>query len=243
MDLVRHFLGSSVTEWCALGVSQQHLVSLERMGPVLSQAGAALRRLQLRADAAGFDLSVVSGYRDYGRQLAIFNGKARCARKVTDDQGRELQRANFDDEAWLHAILRFSALPGASRHHWGTDFDVCDRRAVDAAYAVQLEPAEYAIGGPFSDFSLWLDMLIAADDAEGFYRPYNNDSGGVAPEAWHISFRPAAEEMAALVTNERLLELWRCAALDSPCQPEEPLAMIDLVEPQLHELLNRYFVK
>ncbi|MCZ8486094.1 D-alanyl-D-alanine carboxypeptidase family protein [Vibrio lentus] len=33
-----------------------------------------------------------------------------------------LQRSS--EQQKLSAILRWSALPGASRHHWGCDFDV-----------------------------------------------------------------------------------------------------------------------
>ena len=37
------------------------------------------------------------------------------------------------------AILLWSALPGASRHHWGTDFDVFDRAAVPPDYRAAVD--------------------------------------------------------------------------------------------------------
>ena len=37
-------------------------------------------------------------------------------------------------------ILEWSALPGASRHHWGSEFDVFDLAALPEGYRVQLLP-------------------------------------------------------------------------------------------------------
>ena len=233
-------MDKNIDEWCALGISQKHLVSLENIGLILPESGAAFSRLQARASKAGFKLMVASGYRDYFRQLAIFNSKAKGMRKVVDDAGYPLQMADCSVEEWLHAILRFSALPGTSRHHWGTDFDVFDQKAVVADYQVQLEPEEYASGGPFAALTDWLTELIDSDAAEGFYRPYRVDRGGVAPEAWHISFRPIADEMASMVTVERLLQLWQCSVADAPKAPDERLALLDLIEPQIEAILARY---
>ena len=50
----------------------------------------------------------------------------------------------------IEAILPWSALPGASRHHWGTDVDLIDRKATPPGYRVQLTPEEFEPGGPFA---------------------------------------------------------------------------------------------
>jgi hypothetical protein len=76
------------------------------------------------------------------------------------------------------AILWWSALPGTSRHHWGTDFDVLDAAAMPAGYKLQVIPAEYLEGGPFHRLTTWLDAHMGAF---GFFRPYTTDRGGVAP--------------------------------------------------------------
>ena len=39
--------------------------------------------------------------------------------------------------------MRWSAIPGSSRHHWGTDLDVYDAAAVTPDYQVQLTPQEW----------------------------------------------------------------------------------------------------
>ena len=156
-------------------------------------AASAFTALSRRASTAGFDLRVASAFRGYTRQLDIVNAKWLGHRPVQDEKGVDLHRAALSDSDWLAAILRFSALPGTSRHHWGTDFDIWDRSAAPADYRPQLISSEYQPDGVFAEMSAWLDDQIAADNAEGFYKPYDVDRGGVAPEPWHISYRPVAQ--------------------------------------------------
>lgn len=167
----------------------------------------AFRRLQQAAGEAGFQLRAASCYRSYERQLAIWNAKARGERDVLDDTGKVLRRDSCDDWDWIQAILRWSALPGASRHHWGTDLDVYDAAAVAPDYKVQLTPDEVSEGGPFAALHNWLDARIASNQAEGFFRPYAQDRGGVAPERWHLSFAPLALECENLLSADALYAL------------------------------------
>lgn len=149
-----------------------------------------LQQLQHAAAGAGFDLQVASGFRSFTRQLTIWNGKAGGQRPVLGEDGHVIDLGLLSDVDKVFAILRWSALPGASRHHWGTDVDVFDAAAVPENYPLQLTGAEYQSGGPFADFSDWLEQRIAAKEAFGFVRPYGADRGGVAPEPWHLSYGP-----------------------------------------------------
>jgi LAS superfamily LD-carboxypeptidase LdcB len=214
------------------GRDDSHLVEVDSGHRLQPDAAAAFQRLRVAARAAGFELAIASSYRSYARQSLIWNGKARGERPVHDEAGAPLDIRNLSAAARLHAILRFSALPGTSRHHWGTDLDVYDAKAVPAGYSVQLTPAEVAPGGPFDALHRWLDERMAAHASEGFYRPYARDRGGVAPERWHLSFAPLSRELAGRVTAATLCECWDCAA--------EPLALRDEVEAALPALLARY---
>ncbi len=191
---------------------------------------AAFAALQRDARAAGFDLAVASGYRSFDRQLAIFNGKARGERAVHDDEGRPMELQQLAPAEWLHAILRFSALPGASRHHWGSDLDVYDAAALPADYQLQLSPAEVAPGGIFDPLHCWLDQRMAEGASHGFFRPYAEDLGGVAPERWHLSYAPQARDCERRLTPEQLLAAW--SGVD--------LAMRDVVESELETIFDRY---
>lgn len=156
------------------------------------EAARAIERLSKRAKEQGFELKITSSFRDFERQKNIWNAKASGSRTLLDSHGEPLDFHTLNADQIIEAIMRWSAFPGASRHHWGTDVDVYDGQAVSADYQVQLTPQE--VSGVFAPFYSWLDQLIASDDAEGFYRPYDQDRGGVAPEAWHLSYRPLASK-------------------------------------------------
>ena len=223
----------------AFGLSTEHLVSIAPGLRVEGETANAFQTLGRRAAERGLDLRVASAFRDYDRQVRIINDKWAGARPVTDGEGRLLDRVRHDDEEWLNLILRFSALPGMSRHHWGTDLDVWDASAVDTDYRPLLSPSEYGPSGPFCEMTRWFDELIAAHDAEGFYRPYALDRGGIAPEAWHISYRPTAMKYQDMVSAELLIPLWRGEA-DACGNVHEPLAMLEVIEPKVDHLMERF---
>lgn len=157
-------------------------------GELLPEVSAAFERLQRSAAQQGINLAVASGRRNFERQLSIWNRKARGQLPVLDEAGRPLDMDALPDREKMFAILRWSALPGASRHHWGTDCDVYDRAVLPPGYQVQLTRAE--ADGLFANLHRWLDQRIAAGEAEGFFRPYDRDRGGIAPEPWHLSYGP-----------------------------------------------------
>lgn len=149
-------------------------------------------RLRDAAHLAGFELAIFSGFRDFERQLSIWNGKAAGRQAVLDSNAEPLVVADLSAKELAFAILRWSALPGASRHHWGTDLDVIDAAARPDGYEIELIPEEVNPGGMFGPLHEWLDRRIADRAAFGFFRPYDTDRGGVAPERWHLSCAPVA---------------------------------------------------
>jgi LAS superfamily LD-carboxypeptidase LdcB len=159
--------------------------------------------LAMRAAAAadGIDLVAFSSFRDFDRQLGIWNGKFRGERPLQDRSGNVLNALALPPAERVDAILWWSALPGASRHHWGTDFDVVDARAKPPGYKLQVVPQEYLAGGLFHRLTTWLDAHM---HAFGFFRPYATDRGGVAPEPWHLSHATVAKRAQAAMSLERL---------------------------------------
>jgi LAS superfamily LD-carboxypeptidase LdcB len=179
--------------------------------------------LAMRAAAAadGIDLVAFSSFRDFDRQLAIWNGKFRGDRPMQDRDGRPLNPGTLSPSERVAAILWWSALPGASRHHWGTDFDVMDLASLPAGYRIQVVPAEYQAGGPFERLTRWLDAHM---HAFGFFRPYTTDRGGVSPEPWHLSYAPVAREAQRALSLERLREVLAAAEIDGRDEVLESLA-------------------
>lgn len=174
------------------GRSRDHVVELADPPCTLHrEVVEPFQALRAAAREAGIDLRPVSSYRDFARQLAIWNGKHAGERELLDAAGRPLDVVSLDDDARVSAILHWSALPGASRHHWGTDFDVIDAAAVPAGYRPRLVPEEYAPGGVFATLDAWLG---ANAHRHGFFRPYGTWRGGVQPEPWHLSHAAVAGE-------------------------------------------------
>lgn len=172
------------------GRSADHIETLPSGEKIHRQMRTALEKLRGDAAKEGFDLQVTSGFRDYASQLRIWNGKARGERKLLDAAGNPVEFASLSPGQLVHAIMRWSALPGASRHHWGTEIDVYDRRALPQGYQVQLTPQEVDPGGMFAPLHEWLDRHI---EGYGFFRPYAKDLGGVSPERWHLSYAPISQ--------------------------------------------------
>jgi LAS superfamily LD-carboxypeptidase LdcB len=162
------------------------------------QAALAMRDA---ARAQGIELAIVSSFRDFDRQVSIWNAKYAGERPLLDRAGRALPHETLDAGALVEAILIWSALPGASRHHWGTDMDVIDRAAVGEDYRPQLVPAEFDGAGPFAKLNAWLGQNMARF---GFFRPYTHDRGGVQPEPWHLSFAPLAQPALAALSLDLL---------------------------------------
>jgi LAS superfamily LD-carboxypeptidase LdcB len=162
---------------------------------------AALRAMVDAAASERLALTVASGFRSFDRQLAIWNQKARGERPLLDASERALDPHALTPEQRLFAILRWSALPGGSRHHWGTDLDVFDASVLPKGAAPRLERNEAAPDGIFARLHGWLD-----DHAHrfGFFRPYDRDRGGVSPEPWHLSYAPIARACEAAHSRELL---------------------------------------
>ncbi len=180
------------------GRARTHIVDLADLSCALhSSVVAPFVNLRRAALVDGFDLVPVSGFRDFARQLAIWNAKYSGAAPLYDAAGRVLDTARLSPLERVGAIVQWSAIPGASRHHWGTDLDLIDRKAVGPEYRVQLTAAEFTPPGPFASLAEWLELNAAEF---GFFRPFRGVLSGVQPEPWHFSFAPIAEHARRALT-------------------------------------------
>jgi LAS superfamily LD-carboxypeptidase LdcB len=185
--------------------------------------------LAMKADAAraGLDVAITSAFRDFEAQQRIWNLKWSGERPLYDAGGVERDHASLTEPELVEAILCWSALPGASRHHWGSEIDVVDAAAIPDGYRVQLLPAEAAPGGVFHALHTWLDANLAR---YGFFRPYASFRGGVHPEAWHLSFSPVAAPALDALTPDLLADAVKSSAMLGK----------DLVLERIAELHARY---
>ena len=173
------------------GKTRAHLASLDSTCLIHAEALKPFFVLQDAAAAKGFDLRIASGFRSYERQLLIWNEKVLGKRALLDIASQPLDQTSLSEIERVFAILRWSALPGCSRHHWGTDIDIWDAAAVPKDYRPELIVSEYELGGPFYELSKWLKSI--SSDFH-FSIPYSTDTGGVAREPWHLSYAPVAKK-------------------------------------------------
>ncbi|WP_372870946.1 M15 family metallopeptidase [Shewanella sp.] len=207
------------------GLSQPELVNADGF---LMRPGTARAYLAMKQAAAadGIAMAITSAYRDFGRQLTIWNGKAEGKRPLFDATGQPIDISALSNDEIVSTILLWSALPGCSRHHLGTDLDLYDAGNISRD-ALQLNTAEYSQGGPCHALACWLDQNAARF---GFFLPYQQGKSGVSPEPWHISFAPEAEPLQAAFDTAEL-----CRHLQT-----QPLALKDAVLVRLDELVDRY---
>ncbi|MGR6839053.1 M15 family metallopeptidase [Aliivibrio wodanis] len=187
------------------GLSTLHLSFVNEHRQLHHDCILSFKSLEKAALEAGFTLTIASSFRDFERQLMIWNNKFNGTRPILGEDGHSLDTSNMSAIEKIHAIMRWSALPGASRHHWGTDLDVYASNTLPSEISLQLEPWEYNTGHQ-AQFSLWLK-----DNASyhGFFFPYNTDRKGVAVEPWHISHTKKSTGLMAKLTPEILIDAWK----------------------------------
>lgn len=156
------------------------------------EAHDAFVEMRKAALADGIDIKIVSSYRSFDRQAAIFERKYL---KYTDDGMEPLDA--------IEKIIEYSTIPGTSRHHWGTDVDLIDGSPkVDGDVLVA---SKFETEGPYEKFKLWMD-----ENSEKFnyYLVYTNNPKrrGFKYEPWHYSYAPLSKPMLKTFRLKNILK-------------------------------------
>lgn len=140
----------------------------------------AMEKMRKAALLDGVKIKVVSGFRDFERQKQIWNRKFK---KFTTEN-------NLSDLDAIKEIIRFSTIPGTSRHHWGTEIDVIDEDFKNEKNL--LISKKYKEGGIFEKLKKWMDNN---SEKFGFYLTYDNNINrkGFEYEPWHYSYLPESK--------------------------------------------------
>ena len=142
----------------------------------------AFERMHAAARAEGVTLLMVSATRNFDRQKQIWEAKWNGRRLL---EGKEKANEVYPDAAdRARAILRYSSMPGTSRHHWGTDIDL---NALNNGYFEAGEGKRV------------YDWLTANAARYGFCQPYTEKGPdrltGYEEERWHWSYLPLATQL------------------------------------------------
>jgi len=216
------------TQQALFGLDERCIVSYQALlmhSEVVSQWQALVES----AAKAGFDLQAASAYRSYASQLAIWNQKASGERPLLDANGNQLDVAELSPIECLWAIMKWSALPGASRHHWGSEFDVYDAASLPDGYRLKLTVEETESGGVLADFYQWLDKALPVT---GFHRPFYGQNS-VAREPWHISCTAVSQPFYESLERKTLYDFF---------SQRKDLALQDQVLQNFDEIYDCYIL-
>jgi len=134
----------------------------------------AFSKMQEAAKKDGVNLAIASATRNFEYQKNLWNNKWSG---ITLVDGKDLSKSILDGAERFKKILEYSATPGTSRHHWGSDIDI------NAA------TSEYFKTEKGAEVYEWLNKNASLF---GFCQPYNAKGPGrptgYNEEKWHWSY-------------------------------------------------------
>lgn len=139
----------------------------------------AFKKMYEAARKEGLNLKIISATRNFDYQKGIWERKWTGKTLVG---GKNISSMPADERALM--ILRYSSMPGTSRHHWGTDIDLND-----------LNNSYFEKGEGFKIYQ-WMLKNAAT---YGFCQPYSAKGEarphGYEEEKWHWSYMPISREL------------------------------------------------
>lgn len=142
---------------------------------LLKESYKAFIKMYYAAQHDGIKLSIISATRNFAYQKGIWEGKWNGSKLV---EGKNLATTVKDPLERATVILKYSSMPGTSRHHWGTDIDL---NSMDVKYFETT---------PGNKVYEWLTKNAGK---YGFCQPFNSKEtrkSGYEEEKWHWSYMP-----------------------------------------------------
>jgi D-alanyl-D-alanine carboxypeptidase len=139
----------------------------------------AFQKMAEAAKKEGINLVIISATRNFDAQKKIWENKWSGKTKIEGKDATTI--SDLGERARL--ILQYSAMPGTSRHHWGTEMDL---NSLDNNYFLSGE-------------GLKMYQWLSAHAFEfGFCQPYTaktNGRKGYEEEKWHWSYLPLSKRL------------------------------------------------
>jgi D-alanyl-D-alanine carboxypeptidase len=133
----------------------------------------AYKRMYETAKLDGIDLKILSATRNFEYQKRIWESKWLKICPANPSYQDKLKTAK--------RILKYSAMPGSSRHHWGTDIDMC---SVENAFFK---------GSKGAKVFAWLKKNAHIYGFCQTYTPKGEERpSGYNEEKWHWSYQPSS---------------------------------------------------
>jgi len=149
---------------------------------------SAFRMMYKAAHNDGIQLQIRSATRNFIAQKNIWEGK--WTGETLIENGQNASIAYPDPVQRATMILKYSSMPGSSRHHWGTDIDLnaFDNTWFESGNGLQLYQ--------------WLSQNASRF---GFCQPYcakgKNRPYGYEEERWHWSYMPLSQQLSQMAAD------------------------------------------
>lgn len=145
----------------------------------------AFKAMYEHAKRDGIQLQIRSATRNFYAQKGIWEAKWTGQRLI--ESGENLAQSTPDPKERATKILRYSSMPGSSRHHWGTDVDLNN-----------FENSWFAEGEGLKMYK-W---LVANAPSYGFCQPYTAGRPyGYWEERWHWSYTPVSAHITSFAKS------------------------------------------
>jgi hypothetical protein len=221
------FMSSIKSSFASSNKYEQKDVLMGKLKPILTGKNVRLREkaarqfelMVLAAKKDGLRLYSTSSYRDYNRQMKIWNEKY-----------VKYEQEGLIGKAIINKIVEFSSIPGTSRHHWGTDCDLTDLNIWQPENT--LDACHYEECGVYAVLGKW---LIENVDRYGFVLAYNEDLNrtGFHAEPWHYSF---ADLSVPIYRN--YINMIKPSDLMNPLLKGNEFLTIPFLEEYIHQYIN-----
>lgn len=143
----------------------------------------AFLKMAEAANEDKIDLKITSATRNFDYQKDIWNKKW-FGIIIVD--GEDLSKSILDEQERFKKILEYNAVPGTSRHHWGTDLDI---NRVNPLYAGSERDSIER-----EKIYTWLFKNAFQFGFCQTYTPKNiNRKTGYKEEPWHWSYLPLSQ--------------------------------------------------
>lgn len=146
---------------------------------LLKETYQAFIKMYYAAQNEGVKLKIISGTRNFNYQKSIWEQKWNGSRLV---EGKNLAATIKDTIERARIILKYSSMPGTSRHHWGTDIDL---NSMENNYFDLPEGKKV------------YEWLCNYASKYGFCQPFitmgDSRKTGYQEEKWHWSYMPLSK--------------------------------------------------
>lgn len=154
---------------------------------LLTDVCKAWLEMHKAASDDGIHLQIISSFRSFDKQKHIWENKW-FGRVLTE--GENLDKENIKPDERARKIMRYSAMPGTSRHHWGTDIDIND-----------LEDEYFSTGRGLLEYQWLCKNAFKFGFAQPYTKKNNHRPTGYEEEKWHWSYLPAARSILEAYNN------------------------------------------